>query len=106
MCDNHVHRVYICKEGSKGQEVVGVVTPTDILSLIAGQGGWLRRTLSLRANSTKRQASTPAAAGGAAGGAAAAAALDEAIAVATAAVAAVDGEGAGEGCKKARVDAE
>jgi len=102
MCDNHVHRVYICKEGSKGQEVVGVVTPTDILSLIAGQGGWLRRTLSLRANSTKRQASTPSAGAGAA----AAAALDEAIAVATAAVAAVDGEGADEGCKKARVDAE
>lgn len=34
--DNHVHRVYICKENDKGQEVVGVVTPTDILSLIAG----------------------------------------------------------------------
>lgn len=35
--DNHVHRVYICKDNDKGQEVVGVVTPTDILSLIAGK---------------------------------------------------------------------
>lgn len=34
--DNHVHRVYICTDNDKGQEVVGVVTPTDILSLIAG----------------------------------------------------------------------
>jgi hypothetical protein len=100
--DNHVHRVYICKEGDKGQEVLGVVTPTDILSLIAGQAGWLRRALSMRANSSKRQASMPSAA-------AAAVALDAAIAEATAAVMAdvVDGAAAAgdsTGHKKARVD--
>ncbi len=38
MCDNVVHRVYIREEGSK-PEVVGVVTPTDILALVAGLGG-------------------------------------------------------------------
>jgi hypothetical protein len=100
--DNHVHRVYICKEGEKGQEVLGVVTPTDILSLIAGQAGWLRRALSMRANS-KRQASIPSAA-------AAAVALDAAIAEATAAVMAdvVDGAAAADGIghKKARVDGQ
>jgi hypothetical protein len=101
--DNHVHRVYICREGDKGQQVLGVVTPTDILSLIAGQAGWLRRALSMRANSSKRQASVPSAA------AAAAVALDVAIAEATAAVLAdvVDGAAAaadGSGHKKARVE--
>lgn len=95
--DNHVHRVYICKENEKGQEVVGVVTPTDILSLIAGQAGWLRRALSTRLNSSKRQASSGAAA------AADQAALEEAIAGATAGVAAENGaEGAHGGGKKAR----
>jgi hypothetical protein len=91
--DNHVHRVYICKENDKGQEVVGVVTPTDILSLVAGQAGWLRRALSTRLNSSKRQASSPTAA--------AQAALDEAIAGATAAVAADGVDGGHEG-KKAK----
>lgn len=96
--DNHVHRVYICKENERGQEVVGVVTPTDILSLIAGQAGWLRRALSTRLNSSKRQASSPTAA-------AAQAALDEAIAGAKAAVAADGAEGGHEG-KKAKHEVE
>lgn len=90
MVDNHVHRVYICTESEKGQEVVGVVTPTDILSLIAGQGGWLRRALSARANGSKRHASAEAAE----------ASLEDAVAGALAADAAV--EGAHGGGKKAR----
>lgn len=92
MVDNHVHRVYICTESEKGQEVVGVVTPTDILSLIAGQGGWLRRALSARANGSKCQASAEAAQ--------AEASLEDAVAGALAADAAV--EGAHGGGKKAR----
>jgi hypothetical protein len=93
--DNHVHRVYICTESDKGQEVVGVVTPTDILSLIAGQGGWLRRALSARANGSKRQASAEAAE-------AEEVLLDDAVARALAADAAAAAEGAHGGGKKAR----
>lgn len=95
--DNHVHRVYICAEGDKGQEVVGVVTPTDILSLIAGQGGWLRRALSARANGSKRHASAEAAE--------AEASLEDAVAGALAADAAAV-EGAHGGGKKARHEEE
>jgi hypothetical protein len=40
MCDNVVHRVYVVETGTKPHEVVGVVTPTDILALVAGLGGW------------------------------------------------------------------
>lgn len=79
MCDNHVHRVYICREQGASQHVIGVVTPTDILSLIAGRAGWLRRTLSTKSNDSahKRNAAegatgdAPAAAAGGAGEAAA-----------------------------------
>lgn len=113
MVDNSVHRVYICTESEKGQEVVGVVTPTDILSLVAGQAGWLRRTLSTRSNGMKRPASEAASAE------AAAAALDamceaaeEAEAVAAAAAAADGGAADGDAAeqdaanlhKKAKVD--
>ncbi|KAF6254676.1 hypothetical protein COO60DRAFT_1642116 [Scenedesmus sp. NREL 46B-D3] len=40
MCGNLVHRVYVVEKGAKPHEVVGVVTPTDILALISGQGSW------------------------------------------------------------------
>uniref|UniRef100_A0A383VM92 CBS domain-containing protein n=1 Tax=Tetradesmus obliquus TaxID=3088 RepID=A0A383VM92_TETOB len=40
MCDNVVHRVYVVEKGAKPHEVVGVVTPTDILALVAGLGSW------------------------------------------------------------------
>lgn len=42
MCDNTVHRVYVVQPGAKPHEVVGVVTPTDILALVSGLGGWHR----------------------------------------------------------------
>ena len=41
MCDNVVHRVYVCEKGAKPHEVVGVVTPTDILALVSGVGPWV-----------------------------------------------------------------
>lgn len=88
MCDNHVHRVYICQEQNEKQQVVGVVTPTDILSLIAGQAGWLRRTLSMKSNGGNKRPAADAAA------AALNAAADVAAAVAAAeAEAAVAGQG-------------
>lgn len=40
MCENVVHRVYVCEKGASPYEVVGVVTPTDILALVAGVGPW------------------------------------------------------------------
>ncbi|KAF8071153.1 hypothetical protein HT031_001235 [Scenedesmus sp. PABB004] len=40
MCDNVVHRVYVREPGAKPHEVVGVVTPTDILTLLASLGEW------------------------------------------------------------------
>jgi hypothetical protein len=40
MCDNVVHRVYVVEKGAKPHEVVGVITPTDILALVAGLGSW------------------------------------------------------------------
>lgn len=41
MCDNVVHRVYVCEKGATPHEVVGVVTPTDILALVSGVGVWV-----------------------------------------------------------------
>jgi hypothetical protein len=43
MCDNVVHRVYVVEKGAKPHEVVGVITPTDILALVAGLGSWGKR---------------------------------------------------------------
>lgn len=101
MCDNQVHRVYICIERETGQEVVGVVTPTDILSNISGQAGWLRRTLSARHASCKRQAQGPA-------DTCTASALQRAVEAATAG-GMEDGAGAfldtENGSKRARVEA-
>jgi hypothetical protein len=102
MCDNHVHRLYVTRESDKpgGQTVIGVVTPTDCLNLIAGQAGWLRRTLSLRSNGNgKRTAAAEEALEAAAEVAGAVAAA--AVATGDAEMAAADGEAAGAGAAAA-----
>jgi len=48
MCGNHVHRVYVREKGHKPHEVMAVITPTDILKLLAGSAGLMNRQASTK----------------------------------------------------------
>lgn len=65
LVDSNIHRVYCVEKGAQPREVIAVVTPTDILRLLASTAGWAQEQVAQQ-SAPKRGAGEQAPAGAAA----------------------------------------